>query len=262
VVELDERIREFLEAGRIEQATTLALRELGPEILGFLSGVLGDDDGDEAFSAFSEHLWRSLARFQWRCTLRTWTYVIARREISKFRRGVRRHVEGRVPISELAEILEVVRKTRTTLAADRGHTLVQLRDELPIEDRTLLILRVDRNLSFDEIALAFADELEAFSDDDVKRESARLRKRFQLVKQRLIARARELAANPESGIVPIDTTPPATPSTRRSPAAQPRRSGMPRRRRDCSGAASGARSAARPARWGRRASRGGRCRQG
>ena len=196
MVDLDDRIRALLEAGQIEQATELVLRELGPEILGFLSGVLGDDDGDEVFSAFSEHLWRSLARFQWRCTLRTWTYVIARHEISKFRRGVRRHVEGRVAISELAEILEAVRKTRTTLAADRSRTLVRLRDELPIEDRTLLILRVDRSLSFDEIALAFADDLESFSEDDVKRESARLRKRFQLVKQRLMARARQGQAEP------------------------------------------------------------------
>lgn len=196
MAELDDRIRELLEAGQIEQATTLALRELGPEIMGFLCGVLGDDDGDEAFSAFSEHLWRSLPRFEWRCAFRTWTYMIARRAISKFRRGARRHVEGRVPISELAEILEAVRKTRTSLAADRRHTLVRLRDELPIEDRTLLILRVDRGLSFDEIALAFADQLETFTDADARRESARLRKRFQLVKQRLMARARDGRVEP------------------------------------------------------------------
>ncbi len=194
MIELDERIRELLAARKIGEATTLALRELGPEILGFLSGVLGDDDGDEAFSAFSEHLWRSLEGFEGRCKLRTWTYVLARHEISRFRRGARRHVEGRVPISELNEVLEAVRKTRSTLVANRRSTLIRLRDELPIEDRTLLILRVDRNLAFDDIALAFADNPETFSDDDRKRESARLRKRFQLVKERLVARARDAFA--------------------------------------------------------------------
>jgi RNA polymerase sigma-70 factor (ECF subfamily) len=194
MTELDERIRVLLGARKIEQATTLALRELGPEILGFLSGVLGDDDGDEVFSAFSERLWRSLEGFQGRCKLRTWTYVLARQAISRFRRGERRHINGRVPISEVKDVLEAVRKTRSTLAAGRRHTLTRLRNELPIEDRELLILRVDRNLSFDDIALAFADNPETLNDDERKRESARLRKRFQLIKQRLVARARDAYA--------------------------------------------------------------------
>lgn len=192
---LEDQVRSLLAAGSIRDATTQALRVLGPEILGFLSGVLGDDDGDEVFSAFSQRLWQSLEGFQWRCTLRTWAYVLARHEISRFRRGARRHVEGRVPISELQEVLVAVRKTRSTLAARRS-ALTRLRNELPVEDRTLLILRVDRNLSFEDIALAFADDPQALGDDDIKRESARLRKRFQLIKQRLVARVREVQPEP------------------------------------------------------------------
>jgi RNA polymerase sigma-70 factor (ECF subfamily) len=195
VGELDERIRELLDAGRLEEATTLCLRVLGPEILGFLSGVLNDDDGDEVFSAFSVCLWRSLPCFQWRCTLRTWAYMVARHEISKYRRGERRHIAGRVPLSELQDLLEAARKTRTTLGAYRRKTLARLRDELSIEDRMLLILRVDRGLAFDDIARAFAEDAEILGDGELKRESARLRKRFQLVKRRLMARARE--AHPE-----------------------------------------------------------------
>jgi RNA polymerase sigma-70 factor (ECF subfamily) len=195
MIELDGQIRSLLEAGELGQATTLALRELGPEILGFLSGVLGNDDADEVFSTFSVRLWRSLKGFEGRCSLRTWTYVLARHEIGRFRRGARRHAYGRVPISELQEVLAAVRtRTRSTLVADRRRTLTKLRDELPIEDRTLLILRVDRNLAWDDIALAFAEDPEVFSDEDKKRESARLRKRFQLVKRRLVARARDVYA--------------------------------------------------------------------
>lgn len=192
MIELDEQIRSLLVGRQIEQATTLALRELGPELLGFLCGVLGDDDGDEAFSTLSVRLWKSLEGFEGRCSLRTWTYVLARREIARFRRGERRHVDGRVPLSEIKEVLEAVRRTRTTTVIDRERTLVKLRDELPIEDRTLLILRVDRNLPWDDIALAFAEDPEAFAEDDRKREAARLRKRFQLVKQRLVERARSV----------------------------------------------------------------------
>jgi RNA polymerase sigma-70 factor (ECF subfamily) len=193
---LDERIRSVLAAGEIAQATTLVLRDLGPEILGFLSGVLGDDDADEVFSAFSVRLWRSLEGFQGRCSVRTWAYVLARREIGRFRRGMRRHADGRVPISELQEVLVEVRtKSRSRLTTDKQRSLTKLRDELPVEDRTLLILRVDRGLSWDDIALAFAEEHETFSEEDTRRESARLRKRFQLIKRRLAARVRQTFAS-------------------------------------------------------------------
>ena len=193
--ELDGRVRSLLAAGDTSGAATLVLRELGPEVLGFLSGVLGDADADEVYSALSERLWKSLRGFEGRCSLRTWTYVLARREITRFRKGMRRHAEGRVPLSELKDVLAVPKsRSRSAVATDKQRQLTALRDELPIEDRTLLILRVDRKLSFDEIALAFADNPEVFAEVDRKREAARLRKRFQLVKQRLVARARRHAA--------------------------------------------------------------------
>jgi RNA polymerase sigma-70 factor (ECF subfamily) len=189
---LDSQIRALLDAADLRAATTLALRELGPELLGFLSGVLGNDDGDEAFSRLSVRLWQSLKGFEGRCSLRTWSYVLARQEIGRFRRDARKHVDGRVRISELEDALAEVRtRTRSTLAAARRHTFRKLRDELPIEDRTLLILRVDRGLKWDEIALAFAPDPEQSREEDRKREAARLRKRFQLIKDRLVTRARE-----------------------------------------------------------------------
>jgi RNA polymerase sigma-70 factor (ECF subfamily) len=192
--ELDGRVRSLLAAGDTSGAATLVLRELGPEVLGFLSGVLGDADADEVYSALSERLWKSLRGFEGRCSLRTWTYVLARREITRFRKGMRRHAEGRVPLSELKDVLAVPRsRSRSALATHKQRQLTALRDELPIEDRTLLILRVDRKLAFDEIALAFADNPEVFAEVDRKREAARLRKRFQLVKQRLVARLRRHA---------------------------------------------------------------------
>jgi RNA polymerase sigma-70 factor (ECF subfamily) len=211
--DLDHRARELLRAGDTRGAATLVLRDLGPEVLGFLAGVLGDVDADEVYSAWSERLWKSLKGFEGRCSLRTWTYVLARREISRFRKGMRRHAEGRVPLSEMQDVLVVRSRTANTMATAKQQQLTALRDELPIEDRTLLILRVDRKLSFDEIALVFAENLEpgdaAGGDADGsageaggsaprgfnrKREAARLRKRFQLVKQRLVARARGHAA--------------------------------------------------------------------
>jgi len=190
--EIDERVRSLLAAGDTTGAVTVTLRELGPEVLGFLSGALGnDDDADEVFASLSVRLWQSLRGFEGRCSVRTWTYVLARHEIGRYRRGARRHEDGRVPISELQDVLAAARTTtRSRMIADKRQHLIELRDQLPKDDRTLLILRVDRNLAWEDIALAFAETPEALSEDDRKRESARLRKRFQLLKRRLVEQVR------------------------------------------------------------------------
>jgi len=186
MTKLDDELRGLIEARRISEATTLVLRELGPEILGFLSGVLGDHVGDEVFSEFSVALWRSLETFRSQCAIRTWGYMLARQAIVHYQRSERRHVAGRLPISAFAEVLEEVRKTRTTLAAERRGQLTRLRKELSTEDCALLILRVDRALPFEDIAIAFAEDEAALDDVALRREAARLRKRFQLIKERLV----------------------------------------------------------------------------
>ena len=189
--DLDRRVSEHLEKGDTTGAATIALRALGPEVFGFLLGVLVEADAEEVFSMFSERLWRSLSTFQGRCSVRTWGYVLARHEIGRYRRGERRHERGRVPISELEEVLEAARTaTTSTLGTGKRDALARLRDELPVEDRALLVLRIDRKLAWDEIVLAFAESPETLSPEDRKRESSRLRKRFQLMKEKLVAKAR------------------------------------------------------------------------
>ena len=59
-----------------------------------------------------------------------------------------------------------------------------LREKLSEEDQLILVLRVDRRLPWTEVARVVLGELEA-SDEDVKRESARLRKRLQMIKGNL-----------------------------------------------------------------------------
>jgi RNA polymerase sigma-70 factor (ECF subfamily) len=196
---LDDRVHALVNGGDTSRAATEALRALGPDILGFLSGVLRNDaDADDVFAAVSERLWRSFETFDWRCSLRTWSHVIAAREIMRFRRGDRRHVEGRVPISEVADVIAAVRTgTSSRQRSEHQRAVTRLRDELPEEDRMLLVLRVDRNLPYDEIALAFAEDPEQCSDEARKREAARLRQRFQILKRRLAGRARDAGLLPE-----------------------------------------------------------------
>jgi RNA polymerase sigma-70 factor (ECF subfamily) len=87
--------------------------------------------------------------------------------------------------SRVAAIADQVRTT--TLAqfkTDGRNALLRLRDELPQEDRTLLTLRVDRALGWSELARVFLEN-DSPTDEELRRESARLRKRLQLVKARL-----------------------------------------------------------------------------
>jgi RNA polymerase sigma-70 factor (ECF subfamily) len=196
---LDDRIRALLSTGDAPGAVREALRALGPDVLGFLHGVLRSEaDAEEVFAVVSERLWKSLTTFEWRCSLRTWSHVIASREAQRFRRGARRHVQGRVALSELAEVIAAVKtETRSQHRTARELAVSRLREELPEEDRALLVLRVDRELPWDDIALAFSDDPERCSEEERKREAARLRKRFQILKKRLADRARAEGLLPE-----------------------------------------------------------------
>jgi hypothetical protein len=96
---------------------------------------------------------------------------------------------GFVPPVAIQE--RVTTLSHSALLSERRNAVARLRDELTEEDRAILVLRVDRGLEWDEIALAFLDDSSAGSEQARRREAERLRKRFQLIKQRLAARARD-----------------------------------------------------------------------
>lgn len=178
------RIRERFDAGDLGAATTAALETYGPEILGLLLSLhRSEDEASDAFSLFAERLWTSMDRFEWKCSMRTWAYVVARRASHDVRRAEHRHEKRAVRLSEVDDVAALVAKVRTTtltiLRTETKSALQKLREELPEEDQMLLVLRVDRKLAWDDLARVFDAEA------DPKKESARLRKRFQLVKEKL-----------------------------------------------------------------------------
>ncbi|HEU4536624.1 MAG TPA: sigma-70 family RNA polymerase sigma factor [Polyangiaceae bacterium] len=190
---LDGRVRALLEAGDALGAVGFALRALGPEVFGFVVGVLGKDaDADEVFVVTSERLWRSLPTFRWHCSIRAWVYAIARHELARFHAAVRPGETKRLPAAELADaIAEITTQWQTAPASvGRRQRLMALRAELSVDDRALLVLRVDRQLSWHDIALAFVDEPATCHDGERAREAARLRRRFRLLRAMLAERAR------------------------------------------------------------------------
>jgi RNA polymerase sigma-70 factor, ECF subfamily len=187
-------VRRLLDGGDPAAATSLVLRRLGPEILGMLVALHRDaDEAADAFSLFAEKLWLTFSKFEGRCSVRTWSYVLARRAGHDVRRRERRHGRKAYALSEVPEIEAIAERVRTaTLTMLRTETkskLVELRETLPEDDQLLLVLRVDRKLSWDALAFVFLDE--GADAAALERECARLRKRYQLTKERLRALAVE-----------------------------------------------------------------------
>jgi RNA polymerase sigma-70 factor (ECF subfamily) len=195
--QLEADVRARCERGDHAGAATAILRGYGPELLGFLAAIHRDEAAaSETFAELAETLWRALPRFAWESTARTWAYAVARNVVRSRKRGAARRQRRVVqPGEEFFE--EMAQKVRTeTLAylrTEKKTRLQALRDALVEEDRMLLILRVDRGLPWNELAriLTETESEEPLDDVAIAREAARLRKRFQLVKDRLRDLARK-----------------------------------------------------------------------
>ena len=177
-------------------AASMTLREHGPEVFGFLVALHKDPDlADDAFSVFAERLWRSFGAFEWRCSVRTWCYLLARNASTQVLREEARRARGAVPLTGLGEVEELAARIRTetlsVLRTEKRTAFQIMRDELPEEDRMLLILRVDRQLAWRDVARVLASGSDELAEDAITQQAARLRKRFQLVRERLRALGKE-----------------------------------------------------------------------
>ena len=187
---LERVIRSRAGEGDLEGAATEAMRGYGPPIFGLLVALHRDEEqAGEVFSMFSEDLWRGLKGFAWQCSFRTWAYTLARNASHRFRKTARRRAAGAVPLSDCPALSAMEQQVRsTTLPYLRTKTktrIAALRETLSEEDQTLLILRVDKGLAWSDLARVMLGEDDP-GEAAVKKEAARLRKRFQLVKERLL----------------------------------------------------------------------------
>jgi RNA polymerase sigma-70 factor (ECF subfamily) len=193
---LEERIHAHCQAGDKKRAATALLEGYGRELLGFLLSRLRDRDAAaEVFSQFTEDLWRGLDGFRWESSARVWSYMLVRHAASHYVRDARKRRGRQVPLSRAGPLSEIEQKIRTaTLMAARTEPrsrVAQLRESLPADDQTLLILRVNRKLGWKEIAQVMVYEGETVAEDVLEKEAVRLRKRFQLAKDKLRRMAEE-----------------------------------------------------------------------
>jgi RNA polymerase sigma-70 factor (ECF subfamily) len=187
-MDVEERITKALDVGDPHGAATAGLGAYGPQIHAYLGGVLGDRDlADDAFSDFAERLWRGLPKFRREASFKTWAYQIAwsaaqDRLRDPFRRRAR-------PLDE-ASISKLVQSLRSAtpmhVKTETKYRFDELKRHLDHHDRALLLLRVEQNMSWRDVAIALAD------DGAAPLSEASVRKRFERLKGRL----RELAGNP------------------------------------------------------------------
>jgi RNA polymerase sigma-70 factor (ECF subfamily) len=196
--ELEQQIRALHQGGDLEAAAETAMRGYGREIWNFLFALhRRDEDGAaESFSLFAEGLWRSLPGFAWHCSFRTWAYAIARKASLRQRRDARRRDARQEALPEgsaLSLLVQQIQRTSSSSAATRRRSrLVELRETLPPDDQVLLMLRVDRELSWNDIVLVLHDDTaERPQGPPLVKEAARLRKRFQTIKEKLCEAARQ-----------------------------------------------------------------------
>jgi RNA polymerase sigma-70 factor (ECF subfamily) len=187
--ELEAEVKRCCEANDYEGAATRTIRGYGAEIFSFLSTHHRDrDELDDVFAVFAEVIWKQLPTFRWASSLRTFAYGIARRVSLRQRRNAYHRRNREVPDDSIVTRVaaEVRSNTAPILRSDVKNRVAELRASLPEEDQELLVLRVDRKLSWLELADVLQGEDAAPLEGDARaREAARLRKRFQLVKDKI-----------------------------------------------------------------------------
>lgn len=177
--ELEAAIRADAERGDHASAATRALQLYGAELFGYLRATAGNDDlAHEAFAELGEDLWLGLPAFRWESSLRSWLYTLARNALGQLRRDPKRKAARNLPLSLAPEVAEALR----TATRDVDRTAVKdefraLREQLAPHEYELLLLRIDRELAWRDIAAIVGED------------AATLRKRFERTKERL----RELA---------------------------------------------------------------------
>ncbi|MDJ0763882.1 MAG: sigma factor [Myxococcota bacterium] len=189
---VEPHIRGAFKKADFDTAATLFMQHFGSEIVSFLAGRLKGEAADvsEVFSQFAEDFWRGLPNFRWRTTIRGWAYALARNAAYRYIQQVDRQREREITYNSKSAnfarlVSEIRAETKRHLRTEVKDQLRALREQLDMDDQTLLVLRVDRQLSWKELAVVLSDMGEQMERSDIIQWSARLRQRFQTIKKRL-----------------------------------------------------------------------------
>ena len=181
----DEQVARLVSGGNTRQAATLVIQAHGPAVLRYLRALLRDEGTvDDAFSLFGEWVWRGIANFRGEAPLRSWTLGVAWNAAQRVRDEAWQKHKARLSTGFASKLVAKIRTTSPGTLERRDEGLDQLRGELAAEDQNLLVLRLDQELAWEDIAVVLSG-----SGSPVK--PSALRKRFERLKERMAKRARE-----------------------------------------------------------------------
>jgi len=177
---VEAEVARLLESNDLRSAAAAIVRGYGPAILAYLAALAREEDrADDAFSQFCEDLWRGLPHFRRDASVRTWVYKLAwhawlRNEREPYRR------RGRpLATEEMCRLAAEVRSTTALhLRSEVKDAVARLREQLTPAEQSLLVLRIDRGLSWSDVASVMSTPEEHLDAQTVA-------KRFQHVKARL-----------------------------------------------------------------------------
>jgi RNA polymerase sigma factor (sigma-70 family) len=134
----------------------------GPEVSGFFAGTLRDDGAAfEAFQEWSVKVWEGLPSFRWTSSVRVWAFSIAHRTLQGLRRSRGRKLkrEAWLDTNDALELSAAVwTRTRPHERTDAKNWLTRQIEALPAIDRQLLILRIEQEMTYAEIAAVLGAE--------------------------------------------------------------------------------------------------------
>jgi len=190
--EFEAQLSALHQARDFSSLATQLIEGYGPELFGLLLSLHRQhSDASDVFGLTCEHLWRGLPAFERRASFRTWSYTVTRHASQRWRENDGSRRRRQVPLDEFPELSAVEERVRTRtlnyLQSAVKDRFTELRQSLPEEDQLLLVLRVDRGLDWTEVAEVISGG--SLGADKRASEAARLRKRFQLLKDRLRADA-------------------------------------------------------------------------
>ena len=178
---------DLLAKGDLRGGIAQVMNDLGPSVYGLLKTLLRkeEDAAEEAFSLFAENLCRYAGTYRGDAPLKAWVYALARNAAVTVTRDGWRKRGRRLETKEAEQLAEDVR-TRSALRRERQSSVLDaLRDTLDLDEQTLLALRIDEKLPWEDVA-------RVMSSDGTPVDSQAVRKRFERLKARLGEDARRL----------------------------------------------------------------------
>jgi RNA polymerase sigma-70 factor, ECF subfamily len=186
---VEEEVRSLADDGKYAKAIDAALKAYEPELRRWIKNLAGGAAEDDIFAVFCEDLWKGFENFRWESSFQTWAYCLARN--AAFRhlkaRG-REHLLGESMLLDLPH--RDASQTQPWLRSEVKSGFTRLREQLTSEEQTMIVLRVEREMSWDEIARVTSSEGPPLSTTEIQKKAVAMRQHF----KRLKARLRRLAA--------------------------------------------------------------------